>query len=288
MLATIFSAFNDKQVRFFKVTAEIIPAEKSEEMTKCNVESSPVQKPRVKYRISALPPHIARHTRERIGIPMSDFAEAVNYSIQAIHQMFIRNPESFEGYWTTLPIPDALGRMQQTIILFEEAIVGLTMKLQETRLKDPAVKEAVIKFKRWVMEIIPAIRRGEIRPVRVLNKIEGFLPEYCEAIQSVGYDRSDKVADIAEKDEVTCATIYSRLKLINGGQNLPTKKGVSKKSPSFKGISKMPLEYQKIIDTYLADPCLPNKDIWQRSGTKYSYGHTNLILRGFKKQAIAA
>jgi hypothetical protein len=317
VLPTIFCNINERQVRFFKISAETIWDGNAEEMTRRDGGSSPESsdemtvhdgrsspenlremgsrnvtpsliKKRIKYIISNLPPHIAWHTRERIGIPLPDFCFAIGYPEHGIRQMLKRNPESFEGYWTILPIPDALGRMQPTIILFEEAIVGLTMMLQASRLKNPAVRQSVIHFKRLGMELIPAIRRGEIKPVRVLNKIEGILPEYYEALQSVGYARAKRIKELAETDGITRATVCRRLKLINGGQNLPTKKGEPKKSPQTKDTHRMPLEARKIIDTYLLDTCLPNKDIWEKSGTRYSYGWTNAILRRFRKEIINA
>lgn len=306
MLATIFGIFGDKQVRFFKVTGELCRDEKTAEMTchdgKSSNEKIPADDPtlrrvispeksneiHIKYTISNLPPHYAKYTHERIGLPLSDFSEAIGYDLAALWKMLQRNPRSFEGYWTMLPIPDSLGRMQNTIILFEEAVVGLTMKLQETRLKNPLIEDAVIRFKRWVMELIPAIRRGEIRPVRILAKIGDAITEYHEAIQRQGYARSEKMKELQEKYGVSHATVYRRCKALTGGKNLPTKSGEPKKSPSFKGVHKMPLEAQKIIDAYNADPCLSNKDIWQKSGTKYSYGHTNLVLREYKKHKKAA
>lgn len=258
-LLPVIQTFFNKPVRFFKTEFEMD--------LYCRNDSTGLQKTVLKT----------------WAIPLPDYCDAIGYGNEHILRIIERNKDVFDGFYRYESILDrASAQKRNTLLMAIEMCDGLNMKLHTTRIKDPEIREAVVRFQRWVLFAFNALRAGKLRPAHIFRKIEGILPDYGEALQLIGYDRGNKIKETYRKEGVSHSTGYRRTKLLNGGENLPTKKGKPKKSPSFKGKHKMPGEAQKIIDTFNANPGLTKKDIYKLSGTKYSYGHVNMILRGQK------
>jgi len=250
----IIQTFFDKPVRFFE--AEFTP-----EMHSYNGNASPIKK-----------------LLETWAIPLPDYARAIGYPIPKIFEMIKRNIGVFEGFYRTEPIPDSLGRMQQTIIMAVEMCDGLNMKLHTTRLKDPNVREMVTRFQRWVLFAFHLIRTGKLRGVRW--NIGKEIPSEILRILSLpsGRETSNAVKEFSEKEGISKAQGYHRLQQVRGSNSL-TVKGIPKRSPSFKGTTKHPAERQKALAYKNEHPKAGGKEIKEKLGVIVSRNTINTWIR---------
>ncbi|MBC6928105.1 MAG: hypothetical protein DWB56_03900 [Candidatus Jettenia sp.] len=104
---------------------------------------------------------------ETQAIPLPDYCTAIGVAENNIRRMINLSKDTFKSFYRVEPIPDALGRIQETIIMAQEMVDGLTFKLHTSRIKDPQTRERVIEFQKWVMIMLGMIRRGQLRPVHV-------------------------------------------------------------------------------------------------------------------------
>lgn len=104
---------------------------------------------------------------ETQAIPLPDYCTAIGVAENNIRRMINISNETFKSFYRIEPIPDALGRIRETIIMAQEMVDGLTFKLHTSRIKDPQTRERVIEFQKWAMIMLGMIRRGQLRPIHI-------------------------------------------------------------------------------------------------------------------------
>lgn len=269
----VIQTFFNRPVRFFKTEFEMeIGGHDAPQSSRKNTE----------LRGHDDPPALRSFHMETWVIPFPDFCRAINYDERALKRVIERSDEVFKPFYRKERILDMGGvQHRETILMTYEMCQLLVAKLETSRIKDPETKAMVINFQRWVMFIFHLIRTHKLRPT-YWKPTKAVLDEYERVLLlPMGVDAGKEVKALAEKHGKSLQQEYRRLQKVRGS-NAITSKGKPKKSPSTKGKHKMPEEAQKIIDTANANPGLTNKEIWEKSGTTYSYGHVNQILRKYK------
>lgn len=94
-------------------------------------------------------------------IPISDLAAAWGVDRTTPHNIIFRNREIFSG----LVHYDGDVTSQPGICVNERGLYLLMGKVSASRLKNPAAKETVIRFQRWVPELVQKYRKGELAAV---------------------------------------------------------------------------------------------------------------------------
>lgn len=158
-------------------------------------------------------------TVETIAIPLPDFCDAVGYNKSWILNLIKSSADAFDGLYRTEAIPDALGRMQKTILLSQEMVDGLVFKLHTSRIKDPNTRAQVVDFQRWIMLTVGLIRRGKFKVTRDLaGAFKQAPPEYRDLLSlPSGRDLARMVHIQASAEGVRPETVYRKLRLIRGG-----------------------------------------------------------------------
>ena len=176
--------------------------------------------------------------------------------------------ETFKFFYRVEPIPDALGRIQETIIMAQEMVDGLTFKLHTSRINDPGTRARVIEFQKWAMLMLGMIRRGQLRPIHVSkdasiphqaydflalkeHKARGKFQKH--ACEELGWSKSKfyKMVDLARK---SCNMLPE-----------PTKKtGQPKKTRCDKGTTKYPGEKEQVVEFFLA-----NREKFEKHGNRF-------------------
>lgn len=205
---------------------------------------------------------------------------------RAIHKIVERNPHIKEfSTLVNLTIVDEYPKGHSFVKLTNESTER--NREIEVRVYDPVGLQLIINksnqpralaFQIAAAHLVMAFMKGEIKPSKWATK-----GDRVSAIKQIlshppTYKRRELVEDLAQKERVSLQTVYRWLEQSGG---IKTHKGV-KRQRSTKGAHIMPGEAQKIKDTANTNPHLTNKDIWKKSGTAYSYGHVNMILRGPK------
>lgn len=204
-------------------------------------------------------------TRKAIG-------ESLEYEHpqKAIDKIIERNPYISDPRWSVTVKLTATDEKEYEQEVYDP--VGLQLIIFESR------QPKAIQFKIAAAHLVYAFMKGEIKPSKWSTK--GDIISAIKQILShpATYKRRELVEDLAQKEGVSLQTVYRWLEQSGG---IKTRKGI-KRQRSNKGAHTMPEEAQKIIDTLTANPDLTKKEIYKLSGTKYSYGHVNMILRGQK------
>lgn len=186
------------------------------------------------------------------AIPLPDYCDAIGYPVKKIFDMIQRNRDVFDGFYRHELILDRFGGQQRrTILVAIEMCDGLNMKLHTTRIKDPAVRESVTRFQRFMIYAFHLLRTGRLRGVRW--NLSKDVPAEVLAILSLpsGREHKQSVLEYAKQEGICLGNAYRRLKSIRGS-NIITKKGKPKENRSNKGSTHYPEERQKAI-TYKAE-----------------------------------
>lgn len=231
----IIQSFLDRPVRFFKARFEI-------EM-RCHNDTQSSSDLYPRYGGTGMQQTIL----QTWAIPLPDYSRAIGYPDKKIFEMIKRNKDVFDGFYRTELILDRSGgQRRNTILMAVEMCDGLNMKLHTTRIKDPGVREFVVRFQRWVLLAFHALRTGKLRPSYWRPKGD-VLDEYERVLLlPMGRETSRAVKALAEKDGRSLQQEYRRLQKIRGSNAL-TSKGKPRKSPSFKGTTRYPEERAKVM-----------------------------------------
>ncbi|NLI12193.1 MAG: hypothetical protein GX425_06130 [Peptococcaceae bacterium] len=102
-------------------------------------------------------------------MPVPDLVEAMEYDKAAIWRSIDRSKEVFEGGVVVTTIPSA-GGPQKTTCLTRDGVIGLLMKLSTGRIKDPAKRQMIVNFQRWVMRTISEILQEAAGPAQAVQE----------------------------------------------------------------------------------------------------------------------
>lgn len=205
---------------------------------------------------------------------------------RAIHKIVERNPHIKEfSTFIKLTVNDEFDRVYSFVKLTNEH--HNRNREIEVQVYDPIGLQLIINksnqpralaFQIAAAHLVMAFMKGEIKPSKWSTKGDRMSAIKQILSHPATYKRRELVEDLAQKEGVALQTVYRWLEQSGG---IKTHKGV-KRQRSNKGTYTMPEEAQKIINTANTNPGLTKKEIYKRSGTKYSYGHVNMILRGQK------
>jgi prophage antirepressor-like protein len=104
-----------------------------------------------------------------VWIPIVDIAEAWGLDRSNIAKIINRNPEVFAGLSTVvditsssqnLPNPELLNNSLR--LVNEQGVYVLALKVSAGRIKNKEVKATIIRFQRWVPELIQQFHKGEL------------------------------------------------------------------------------------------------------------------------------
>jgi prophage antirepressor-like protein len=99
--------------------------------------------------------------RDDLWFSLAELAEAWGMDRTAPAKIISRNPEVFEGLtWQWDVTSPPMGP-----VVNERGLYLMIGKISAGRLKNPAAKEAIIRFQRWVPELIQQYRKREILQV---------------------------------------------------------------------------------------------------------------------------
>lgn len=104
-----------------------------------------------------------------VWIAAIDISNAIGIERTAFNGILAKNQEVFEGYHRLVCLrtpdqkqPDSDNLNAKVLCLNEQGLYLFLGKLSPNRSKDPGRKDAIIKFQRWVPELIKAFRKGEL------------------------------------------------------------------------------------------------------------------------------
>lgn len=144
---------------------------------------------------AALPAFEGREIRvlEKDGapwFPLTDLAAAWGTALSAPYHIVDRNPEIFEGLCAASKDLDVTATTGKCVN--EQGLYLLMGRISADRLKNKDARAAIIRFQRWVPELIQRYRKGDLRPA---GGIEAELQEAREyAAMSQGDPRRFQAA----------------------------------------------------------------------------------------------
>jgi prophage antirepressor-like protein len=116
-----------------------------------------------------------------VWIPIVDIAEAWGLDRSNVTKIINRNPDLFAGLSTVVDVTspnaspsDIIGNTLKCVN--EQGVYVLALKVSAGRIKNKEVKETIIRFQKWVPQLIEQFRKGELvsaaqfqKPVDILN-----------------------------------------------------------------------------------------------------------------------
>ena len=110
-----------------------------------------------------------------IWLPVVDLAEAWKIARNTVSGIIDRNQRLFDGYTTLVHVTctskDA-GKENLNASLRcvnEQGLYLLMGRINTERLKDPYAKETILRFQRWIPELVKAFRKGELKPSKEIE-----------------------------------------------------------------------------------------------------------------------
>lgn len=102
-------------------------------------------------------------------IPLVDIAKALEYDRGSLSHLLRKHEALFEGMkgvvFLTTP-----GGIQKSICLTRDGIIGLLMKMDYQRAKNPMLAERLIKFQRWAIDTLGKVMDGRLNEIQVPAK----------------------------------------------------------------------------------------------------------------------
>lgn len=104
---------------------------------------------------------VIRNIPNRAEMPINDIADAIDYDRKALRNMVHRNNDIF-GMFTGRVIMTSPSGSQETMTLTRDGVIGLLVKLDHKRVKDPAKRQLIIDFQIWAIETLGRVMDNEI------------------------------------------------------------------------------------------------------------------------------
>jgi prophage antirepressor-like protein len=129
-------------------------------------------------------------TCEKGGEPwfvVADLAEAWGLSRNTFGKIMVRNEDVFMGFKAVLDVtyarqnsPDCQNLNEKAICVNERGLYVLLGKISIDRLKHPEVRERILRFQRWVPELVQRYRKKELVTIPAGQDIRSELEEASE------------------------------------------------------------------------------------------------------------
>lgn len=108
-------------------------------------------------------------------IPYKDYAGAFTYDEESIRQM-IKRTSWLNKYSVTCVIQATDGKYYPMLCIFEESMLGIFMKLQPKRCKDPEIAAKINDLQEELILILRDVLKGNVQKRGFCNEEEGLLP----------------------------------------------------------------------------------------------------------------
>ena len=108
--------------------------------------------------------------KNEVWVPIVDISEAWGMDRSTPTKIINRNPEVFAGLSTIVDVtsPNALpsDHIGNTLkCVNEQGVYVLALKVSAGRIKNKEVKATIIRFQKWVPQLIEQFRKGELIPI---------------------------------------------------------------------------------------------------------------------------
>lgn len=206
------------------------------------------------------------------GIPFPDFCEAIGHDEKNLKRKIKLDDAVYkELYWTETIWDRTNSQRRRTALMAYEMCQMIIAKLETSRIKDPAIREMITRFQRWVIFAFHLIRTGKLRGVR-WNMGKDIPSEFLRILSlPSGSETHKAVLEQAQKEGKCEQRVYKKLQQVRGSNSI-TSKGIPKKSPSTKGAYRNTLEFKTVEFIYCQLPTLQKKEIARISGVTYAKG----------------
>lgn len=158
---------------------------------------------------------IVRRGQEAL-IVLNDIADAITYDRSALRQLLKRGEEVFEGMVGKVMIPSPQG-IQEHLAVNRDGLVGLLVKIEYKRVKDPEKRQLIIEFQRWAIKKLGQIVAGELPQEEFhpwAERAEQHLRFAKALAETSGVKPGIALAaaiDVAEKEIGRSLEVYKRL-----------------------------------------------------------------------------
>jgi len=99
--------------------------------------------------------------REGIGaIPLNDIADGIGLDRSGLHKLLKRNERVLAPYVSMVNMSTDAGA-RETICLTRDGVIGILMKTDFGKMKDPVKQANVIEFQKWAIETLSKVIRDE-------------------------------------------------------------------------------------------------------------------------------
>jgi hypothetical protein len=106
---------------------------------------------------------------DEVWIAVADIAFALGMDRTSMHDLIKRNHEIFDGFTRSVGITlteqktaNSKNINNALFCVNEQGCYTLLGKIQVSRIKDPERRKAIVKFQRWIPELVQAFRKGEL------------------------------------------------------------------------------------------------------------------------------
>jgi hypothetical protein len=157
----------------------------------------------------------------RAMIPLNDIAKGIGYARNNLQALYDRNSDLLKEHAQDIVMitGDQVAPTPH-ICLNRDGVIGILMKLDFLRIKDPEKKQRVIDFQKWAIETLARIVSGETVPVR------------CEALEDQIRQHlqiADAMSEFAHVDRGIAATVALARVESETGQDLSWCKALVRK-----------------------------------------------------------
>lgn len=111
---------------------------------------------------------------DQVWFPVSDLAAAWGIDRSTPDKIVERNIDVFLGFTALVKDSNDVTSNQVFRAVNERGLYLMMGKISASRLKNPDAKKAIIRFQRWVPELIQKFRTGEIHQDQQLDEVVAF------------------------------------------------------------------------------------------------------------------
>lgn len=98
---------------------------------------------------------------EQKWMPVVDIASAIGYDRGGISKILDNNDELFSGMKGNV-VTATPGGSQSHVCLNHDGVIGLVMKMNYSRIKDPEKRKRVLEFQRWAVKLLGNVVKGVV------------------------------------------------------------------------------------------------------------------------------
>ena len=114
-------------------------------------------------------------------IPLCDIAAGIGYDNKNLVALYHRNSDLLEEYSQDIIIMTG-NQVAPTphLCLNRDGVIGILMKLDYIRIKNPEKKQRVLSFQKWAVETLSKIVKGETIPIPRDDAVEAIIRSHLD------------------------------------------------------------------------------------------------------------